>query len=80
MRLTGGVNDATPTPAEAADEPAVALPDLLARLGERHPDRSPEEILSTVLHENEAVTGGLPLVVPVVVEEGAEEVLATGDE
>jgi hypothetical protein len=48
---------------------------LIARLAERFPGRSMSEIEAVVQRENDAFTGGRPLVVPVGVETGAIELL-----
>ncbi len=52
---------------------------MIARLAARNPGVAVSRIEMLVLHENEAITGGIPVAVPALVFEGVQELLERGE-
>ncbi len=52
---------------------------MVARLSTRFPGVPVTRIQLLVLHENEAITGGVPVAVPAMVFEGVQELLERGE-
>lgn len=61
--------------AAASSGGTVDFTELVERLTDRFPGWSREQVASVVMSEYEAMTAGIPLVVPAGVEDGAAEML-----
>lgn len=62
--------------ATIADSDVIAYDAVVARIAAEHPAVPVADVEELVKSENEALTGGVPLVVPAAVLGGVEEVLA----